>query len=380
MPGDPEGLTRAAELTEARGASAQLWVAHEGRVVLDRCIGCGPNDLFWIFSASKPFVTVLLYQLVETGEVELDAPVARYWPEFAAHGKGGITLRHVLRHRSGLPVAGRAFLPVRRTASGGLAGGLATRAPLAVAAVGDVVAMTDWGRSVRRIERARPLWPPGEVPAYEYVDYGFILGEVVRRVAGRPVRALLRERVLDPLGLADTSLGLPRAELRRAVPMRGRGAMGRAVAAVVNRPAVRTAPIPAAGISTTARDLGTFYLALLRAGRGEGGATPVLTAASLAEMTAPSCHAEVDRFVGVHIRWAQGMQLGGPRLPPLDFSPMGRRSSPRTFGHNGSNVAIGWADPERDVVFAYVNNLATGYVRDYTHLAEVADAVLAWCG
>ena len=74
------------------------------------------------------------------------------------------------------------------------------------------------------------------------------------------------------------------------------------------------------------------------------------------------------------------MQRGGPGVPPLDLSPMGRRSSPRTFGHNGSNVAIGWADPERDVVFAYVNNLATGYVRDYTHLAEVADAVLAWCG
>jgi len=70
------------------------------------------------------------------------------------------------------------------------------------------------------------------------------------------------------------------------------------------------------------------------------------------------------------------MQLGGPRRGPLTFSPMGRLSSPRAFGHNGSNVAIGWADPDRDLVFAYVNNLATGYVADYTHLAAVADAVL----
>jgi len=102
--------------------------------------------------------------------------------------------------------------------------------------------------------------------------------------------------------------------------------------------------------------------------------------ASLREMTTPSCEEESDRFVHIHIRWAQGLQLGGPRRPPITFSPMGRASSPRAFGHNGSNVAIGWADPDRDLTFAYVTNLATGYLADYTHLADVADAVLEAVG
>jgi len=369
---DPAGLRRAAALVEQRGAAAQLWVAQGGEVLLDRTFGCGPHDLFWLFSASKPWVTVLLYQLVEQGLVELDAPVARYWPEFAAHGKGGITLRHVLQHRSGLPTAGRGLRPRRSAPAPGR--GRADVVGMALGSLGDALAMTSWERSVRRIERARPRFPPGQVPAYQYLDFGFIVGEVVRRVTGRPVADLLRERVAGPLGLRDTHLGLPAPELRRAVAVRGRGWYARGVAAVVNRPAVRMAPIPAAGISTTARDLGTFYTGLL----GWGGRR-LVSEASLAEMTTPSAEHDLDQLVGIHIRWAQGLQLGGPRLPPLTFSPMGRTSSPRAFGHNGSNVAIGWADPDRDLVFAYVNNLMTGYVPDYTHLAEVADAVLGAC-
>ena len=135
------------------------------------------------------------------------------------------------------------------------------------------------------------------------------------------------------------------------------------------------APIPAAGISTTARDLGAFYGALLGWNGGR-----LVSEASLRELTTPSCEEEIDRFVHIHIRWAQGLQLGGPRRPPITFSPMGRASSPRAFGHNGSNVAIGWADPDRDLTFAYVTNLATGYLADYTHLADVADAVLEAVG
>jgi len=365
--GQSGGLGRAVGLVERRGAAAQLWVARGGEVLLDRSFGCGAHDLFWLFSASKPWVTVLLFQLVESGEVELDAPVAAYWPQFAGNGKGGITLRHVLQHRSGLPTATRGLAGTAR---------LAGRSPfadagMAVGALRDSLAMTDWERSVRRIERARPRWAPGEVPAYQYVDFGFIVGEVVRRVTGAPVAEVLREQVVEPLGLRDTFLGLPRTELGRAVPMRGRGPYPRAMARFVNRPSVRMAPIPAAGISTTARDLGAFYGALLGWNGGR-----LVSEASLRELTTPSCEEEIDRFVHIHIRWAQGLQLGGPRRPPITFSPMGRASSPRAFGHNGSNVAIGWADPDRDLTFAYVTNLATGYLADYTHLADVADAVL----
>ena len=102
---DPAALTRALALAEAHGASAQLCVLHDGRVALDRSVRCRPDDLFWIFSASKPFVALLVHRLAEQGAVSLDDPVAAHWPEFVLRGKQSITIRHVLQHRSGLPVA-----------------------------------------------------------------------------------------------------------------------------------------------------------------------------------------------------------------------------------------------------------------------------------
>ena len=172
-----EGLVR------ARGARASLCVLRDGRVLLDRSFGGPPDALFWIFSASKPFVALLVHQLAVRGTVDLDAPVARYWPEFAGGGKGAVTVRHVLQHRSGFATA-RGF-------------------------AGDALAMTDWPRAIRAIERARLRWVPGEVAAYQPIVYGHILGELVRRVTGTSVASLLSSEFLGPLGLTDTFLGLP---------------------------------------------------------------------------------------------------------------------------------------------------------------------------
>lgn len=96
----PAGLGGAVRLVRARGCAAQLCVIHDGRVLLDQAFGCGADSLFWLFSASKPVVALAVHLLAERGLISLDDAVARYWPQFARHGKGAITIRHVLQHRA----------------------------------------------------------------------------------------------------------------------------------------------------------------------------------------------------------------------------------------------------------------------------------------
>ncbi|MFI7066185.1 serine hydrolase domain-containing protein [Kribbella sp. NPDC050124] len=340
---DAGRLGAAVELVRSRKAAAQLCVVRDGRVVVDQAIGCEPDALFWLFSASKPYVAIVIHQLVESGLLHLDDGVAAYWPEFGEAGKRDITVRQVLQHRSGLTTVG--------------------------SYVGDARAMADWDRSLERIEQARPRWPLGTV-AHSPLAFGFVLAEVAHRCSGQPYAELVRRSVLEPLGLADTYLGVPYDESDRSVPIRVSGVAGPFVQSVVNRRSTREAVVPAAGMSTTARDLAALYQALLQGGSG------ILRPASIAAAVEPSSEGEVDRTIGTPIRWSQGFQLGGPRFVPNVVTPLGTTSSPRTFGHNGSNCCIGWADPDRRIAYAYVTNRIGRREVDVAHHAAVADKVL----
>ncbi len=117
-------------LIRERGNPAQLRVYARGRIVFDESHRCQPESLFFLFSAGKPLVALGVHLLAQRGELALDDPVAKFWPEFGRHGKQGITIRHVLRHRGGLPVA--------------------RGMPL------DALVMTDWPASLRAIEEATP--------------------------------------------------------------------------------------------------------------------------------------------------------------------------------------------------------------------------------
>lgn len=348
---DAAGLAKALDLVHARGATAQLCVLRDGQVVLDRAVGCRPDAEFLIFSAGKPFTALLVHLLAERGELSLDDRVAAYWPQFGQRGKDTITIRQVLQHRAGLPVA-RSL-------------------------VADALVMTDWQRAVRRIELARPRWTPGQVPAYHVISYGFILGELVRRVTGTPVQDVLAAELLEPLGLRDTHLGLPDGLWSRRVPIRGRGPAARVTQVFFNRRAARHAVVPAASVSSTARDLARFYQALLLGGELDG--VRVLNPATIDEARRPSSDGEVDRFVGLPIRWSQGFQLGGPGSDPTVNRPMGRLSSPETFGHNGSDCCVAWADPARRLVVVYLTNLLTPGHDGARHESQVSDALTAAC-
>jgi CubicO group peptidase (beta-lactamase class C family) len=342
------GLAHAVELARARGGAVQLCVLRHGEPVIDAAIGCPPDALFWILSAGKPFVALLVHQLAERGRLDLDDPVSAHWPEFGRHGKAGVTVRQVLQHRSGLSTA-RSLL-------------------------GDALAMTDWPRSVRRLEQARLRWPPGQVPAYQVLSYGFILGELLRRITGTGVPDLLRAEFLRPLALHQTHLGLPDRLWPRRVPLRATGLSEQFAARQFNRRACRQAVIPAAGISTTARDLARFYQALLRGGELDG--VRVLAPETVAAARRPSTQGELDRVIKEPVRWAQGFQLAAGTG---DRRPMGRLSAPGTFGHNGSNCCIAWADPDRDLVFVHLTDRLAPRPQAARHHERVADAVLAAC-
>jgi CubicO group peptidase (beta-lactamase class C family) len=345
-------LDAAVALAAARGCPAQLCVIHRGQVVLDESIGCRPDSLFFLFSASKPMTALLVHLLAERGELALDDPVARYWPEFGQRGKHAITIRQVLQHRSGLPVA-------RSMAA-------------------DALTMTDWAASVRALERAAPAYPPGQVPAYHVLSYGFLLGELVQRVTGTPVRDFLAAELLGPLGLRDTYLGLPAERWERHVPVSGRGPAELATGLMVNRRAVRQAVIPAASVSATARDLARLYQALLNGGKLGGGR--VLRPETIVAARRPSSDGETDRYLKLPVRWSEGFQLGGERGGRRRlggrFSPMGQRSSPLAFGHNGSYVCIGWADQERQLAVAYLTGRLVSRAAGSRHMAAVSDAIL----
>lgn len=140
-----------------------------------------------VFSCAKGLVAVSAHLLAQQGRLDLDAPVSRYWPEFARHGKEAITCRAVLGHRAGLPVLD------------------------AVLGFEEIAA---WTPVVRAIEEQRPLWEPGTTHEYHGHVFGFLLGEVIRRITGRTPGAYFREAIGGPLGL-DAWIGLPSSELGR---------------------------------------------------------------------------------------------------------------------------------------------------------------------
>ena len=346
------GLEKVKDLITERGSPAQLCVHARGRMVLSESFGCPNDSLFFLFSAGKPLVALAVHLLAQRGALTLDDPVAAYWPDFGQRGKQAITIRHVLQHRGGLPVA-RGMPP-------------------------DALVMTDWDASVRAIERAEPTYPPGQVVAYHILTFGFILGEVVRRVTGAAVRDFVAGELLGPLGVSDVYLGLPPSLWHRHVPVGGRGPAGRVTQLVINRRATREAVIPAASVSATASGLARLYQALL------GGGQPVLSPDTIAAATRPSSDGEIDRYLHLPIRWSQGFQLGGERPGGArvggGYAPMGALARRTAFGHNGSYVCLGWADPERQVVMAYLTSRLVSRAAGARHMSDISDAVIAAFG
>lgn len=294
-----------------------------------------------LFSCTKTFTAVTALQLVAEGKLELDAPVARYWPEFSAAGKDKITLRHLLSHQAGLPAL-RQMLPAE--------------------------ALYDWQAMTTALAAEQPWWALGEGHGYAPITYGWLVGEVLRRVEGRGPGESIVARTATPLGL-DFHVGLADEEFDRVATIsRGKGNVGDAAAqrllktmmseptamstrAFTNPPSIMTSTNkpewrrmqqPAANGHGNARSLAGFYSGLLD-GR-------LLESELLDELTREHAVGE-DKTLLTRTRFGLGCMLDQPEVANATYG-MG----PRAFGHPGAGGSIGFADPERDVAFGFVTN------------------------
>ncbi|MEZ5323309.1 MAG: serine hydrolase domain-containing protein [Microthrixaceae bacterium] len=358
-----------ANFTHHGDIGAAVCVYHRGRPVVDIWGGYADRERghHWerdtvqlVFSTTKGMVATCVHLLVERGVLDLDAPVARYWPEFAAAGKDDIPLRWVLTHQAGLAaVTGRVTLE-------------------------DVLG---WNGVVDAIARQAPVWEPGTAHGYHARSFGWILGEVVRRVTGRSLGRFFAEEVAGPLDL-DFFIGLPAEELARVshvyppvVEPAVREVMdafmgpdtmlGQVLAGpsnlfgyddMWNRPDVLSAEMPSSNGVGTARAIARMYAALI----GEVDGIRLLRADTLADAVEVRVDGP-DHVIGVPMSFGLGY------MTPPPFGP------PGSFGHMGAGGSIGIADPARNWSMGYVMNRMdlgiTGDARSSGLIAAVLTAL-----
>ncbi|MEV8035848.1 serine hydrolase domain-containing protein [Streptomyces sp. NPDC002742] len=295
-------------------------------------------------SATKGVAAAVLLLLAQRGQLDLDAPVGSYWPEYKAHGKEHTRVGHLLAHRAGVPVLDRPLSPAE-----------AADLDLAAAAV---AAQT-------------PVWQPGAEHGYHAQTYSWLTGELVRRVTGRTIGRWIADEIARPLDL-DLWVGLPEAVAGRVgrvaqveapstpggLKTRPKRAVSeayadpdsltrRAFAAITpmpdeNDPAYRAAVLPASNGIATADGLARFYAALIGEVDGVRLFTPETVSAARTEQSAGP-----DRILVVNTRFGLGYMLHGGASPLL---------SPGSFGHPGRGGALGFADPESGIAFGYVTN------------------------
>ncbi|MFC9507900.1 serine hydrolase domain-containing protein [Streptomyces sp. NPDC057002] len=347
-----EAFVRNFETLGERGASVA--VHRDGQQVVD--LWAGTKDIDgttpWehgtaqvVRSATKGVAAAVLLLLHQRGQLDLDAPVGHYWPEFKARGKERVLVRHVLNHRAGLPVLDHPLTPEQALDP--------LRGPEAVAA-------------------QAPAWEPGTDHGYHALTYGWMLDELVRRVTGQGAGEWLAAQITGPLGL-DLWLGLPEAEAHRvgragrvegpeptgglrARPKRSvteayedpASLTRRAFAAITpfpdqNDPAYRAAALPATNAIATADGLARFYATLIGDTAGAGR----LFTPETVEMARAEESAGPDRVLVVGTRFGLGYMLHGSASPFL---------APGSFGHPGRGGALGFADPESKIAFGYVTN------------------------
>jgi CubicO group peptidase (beta-lactamase class C family) len=320
-----------------------LWAGHADQA---RTRPWTRDTLVNVYSTTKGMVAICAHHLVERGKLDLDEPVTRIWPEFAAADKGDVPLRWLLSHRAGLPAV-RTLLPRE--------------------------ALYDWNAMTSALAAETPWWTPGERHGYHALTFGWLVGEVVRRAGGKSVGRYFRDEIAGPLG-ADFHIGLADAEHARvaemgAIPLPEPGAdapalaevfmrdpMGMAALAFMNPPSMadgvnhaawRRAEIPGANGHATARAIARIYGALAD---GAAGRAPLLSKESI-ERCRDEQSRGMDAVLQISTRFGGGFMRSQPDVAGGRLGP-----GAGAFGHPGAGGSLGFADPEAGVGFGYVMN------------------------
>jgi CubicO group peptidase (beta-lactamase class C family) len=334
------------------GAAVAAWV--DGELVVNLWAGTADaagtrpwqvDTLATVLSGTKGLTSTCVHQLVERGELALDAPVAHYWPEFGQAGKEAITIAMVMSHRSGV-IGPRKRLPWQQ--------------------------VTDWDLVCERLAAAEPWWEPGTAQGYHMTTFGFILGEVFRRVTGGTVGQYLRTEIAEPLG-AEVHIGLSRAEQRRCADLVEKPHI-RQMLADVNAPGYPTtlAEHPKAGLAVSMGfapddEVGSNDLELWREVEFPGTNGQV---SALGLATFYSALAQEKLLTRRHMDLIRVSQGGfdtdlvlGPRVADHGWGlgyMLNQRCvngpNPRIFGHGGLGGSFGFVDLEHRIGYAYVMN------------------------
>lgn len=355
---------------------AAVCVYKDGRPVVDLWGGIADRDtgrpwerdtLQLVYSATKGATATAAHMLAQCGLLDLDAPVTEYWPEFAANGKADIPVRWLLSHQAGLVT-------------------LDSPVPLSEA--------LSWHPMAAALAAQRPVWAPGTAHGYHGRTWGWLVGEVIRRVSGRTPGGFFADEIAAPLGL-DFFIGLPANERHRvsrmayrkpnvdlttlppeSVPeeLREQVAAWRDPNSFSNRayavtdpaaidfdsPEVQAAELPASNGIGTARALARMYAALI----GEVDGVRLLNSETVAS-AAKEQAAGMDQVLVAPSRFGSGYQL------PTEDNPM---SGPSAFGHNGRGGSLAFADPEHGIALGYVmNHIVSG--PDDMRAGALVDAV-----
>lgn len=364
-----------ANFTERGDVGAAFCLYAGGRKVVDIWGGVADpkagrpwaeDTLTLVYSTTKGVTAICAHLLAERGQLDLDAPVASYWPEFAAAGKDRVTVADLLSHRAGLPTLDPRLSPE---------------------------AALEWEPAVRNLAAQAPMWEPGTAHGYHAVTFGWLVGEVIRRVSGRSPGRFLAEEVSGPLGL-DLWIGLPETEeprvsrllasgppvpdkealaslpadqLERLRAMMAPGSlMQRALNPTdppfsFNRRQVHAGELPGANGIATARALAKLYASTVGALDGRRLLSSDTVAAATAERSSGP-----DQVLVRPTRFGAGFFLDS------GFSPL---LGPRSFGHPGAGGSLAFADPDREVGFAYVMNQMRQDLAGDARPAALVDAV-----
>ena len=313
-----------------------------------------------VYSTTKTMTALTALLLADRGELDFDAPVARYWPEFAANGKADVKVSHLMSHSAGL--------------SG-------WKEPITEAD------LYDWEKATSLLAAQAPYWEPGTKSGYHALTQGYLVGEVIRRVAGKSVGTVFREEFADPMG-ADFHIGLPASEDGRVadlIPPPPGGAMGEGttdhlVANMANNPGVnvlatrtrewRGAEIPAAGGTGNARSVAEIHTILANGGIGRDGKR-YLSEAGCRKALEPQIEG-TDLILGIPVKFGMGfgLQGGATPLPNDECIYWG--------GYGGSLIII---DMKTRATYSYVMNkmasTTSGDMRGFSLLMAMWGAMSA---
>jgi len=354
-----EAIDRLVESGAKRGL--QVAVYRHGEPVVDAVAGVAdhetgrpvaPDTPFYAYSVGKGATATVAHVLVERGAFDYDTPVVELWPEFGAHGKEGATVRHVLTHTVGVP-----GIPAGTTPED----------------------LCDWERMCAVIADSEPWWEPGTKTAYHAFPFGYIVGEIVRRVTGKPISRVLREEVAGPLGIADELFfGVPESELGRLARLEEAEGGAEMLASMPddspffklgprattptaefgNRTDILMADIPAGG-KMSARAVARMYAALL----GEVDGVRLVSPERLREISAPA-FGGVDQIMGNPVTWALGYAIGRLGADPQETLSV--------FGMGGVGGSYACADAATGVAFALIKNRLAA---DFAAAEQVAGIV-----